>query len=391
MDNKGSRGPFYLRADIVRAWGDAFGGRTRVAEGYAELNLPLVSEQPWHRPVDDQCGRCVTRRTTTRAARAPPAQSATQGTLNWKFQTEFEPFDWVRLRMTRSRDLRAAGYRDLFLNQPGIPDQALDINPWRDRTADSAENQYERWGFVRVGNTELRPEKSDTLTLGLVLSPGGWARGMRMSIDYYTIRVKRRHLHAVQVLEVPLRTCWEHSGNVEAHYMDGVIDLRIRGATGCSTKRCRSAATYSLRPTRTACVICRTSWPTTPAGRPTTSRIAGAAWIWRGTTRSCFRVRSRMLPGAVSLTMRATRALESSGVQQTCGSFVADQQHRSVRDRLPEPVDLVGQVRSSVFVPGVAAAPKWTGHFMRDVSRRPADQQPVGALRRRRQSGQHLE
>src|SRR5690606_40668209 len=114
-----------------------------------------------------------------------------QDTLNWKFSTVFEPFDWARFRLTRSRDLRAAGYRDLFLSQPGVPDSVggqQARNPWRDRTADSQENQYERWGTVSVGNPDLKPERSDTLTLGMVLSPGGWAQGMRLAADYYRDR-----------------------------------------------------------------------------------------------------------------------------------------------------------------------------------------------------------
>ncbi len=44
-------------------------------------------------------------------------ESRKQDIFNWKFQTVFEPFDFVRLRLSRSRDLRTAGYRELFINQ----------------------------------------------------------------------------------------------------------------------------------------------------------------------------------------------------------------------------------------------------------------------------------
>ncbi len=96
----------------------------------------------------------------------------------------------MRLRLTRSRDLRAADYRELFIYQPGIPDEFTIRNPWREGTSTSTENQNERYGQVRVGNSDLKPEKSDTLTLGFVLSPGGWAQGMRLSVDYFDIGVK---------------------------------------------------------------------------------------------------------------------------------------------------------------------------------------------------------
>src|SRR5690606_1410273 len=78
--------------------------------------------------------------------------SLTQDTTNWKFSMVFEPFDFVRLRMTRARDLRAPGYRDLFIQQqtPGGPNYLPQQNPWRERTDASAENQQERVGTVTV-------------------------------------------------------------------------------------------------------------------------------------------------------------------------------------------------------------------------------------------------
>src|SRR5690606_21120092 len=110
-------------------------------------------------------------------------QSLTQETTQWKFATTFEPFDFVRVRMTRSRDMRAAGYRDLFINQPspGGPDFLSFENLWREWSPDGNEGRLDRMGTISVGNPNLKPERSDTLTLGLVISPGGWAQGMRMS------------------------------------------------------------------------------------------------------------------------------------------------------------------------------------------------------------------
>ena len=78
------------------------------------------------------------------------------------------------------------------------------------------------------------------------------------------------------------------------------------------------------------------------------------------------------LPGSVSLTVRGTRALESSGVQlvspqaRTGNAALTQAQcdavggTRDANTNCYVPVDLVGQIRSSVFIPGVAASPKWT-------------------------------
>src|SRR5690606_6651893 len=43
VDNKGSDGNAFERADFPFPWADAFGGTTEVTEEYLELNLPLVS------------------------------------------------------------------------------------------------------------------------------------------------------------------------------------------------------------------------------------------------------------------------------------------------------------------------------------------------------------
>jgi outer membrane receptor protein involved in Fe transport len=77
------------------------------------------------------------------------------------------------------------------------------------------------------------------------------------------------------------------------------------------------------------------------------------------------------LPGSLSLTVRGTRALEASGTQvnysilnnvDNCrargGTLSAQDQNCFI------PLDLVGQIRSNVFVPGVTASPTWTGNII---------------------------
>jgi hypothetical protein len=99
------------------------------------------------------------------------------------------------------------------------------------------------------------------------------------------------------------------------------------------------------------------------------------------------------LPGSASLTIRGTRALESSGYQLTstaalAGAAGAQQnmpagytclgERQDVRDdtvlingvglllgaNCLTYVDLTGQIRSSTFIPGVAASPEWTGNVI---------------------------
>jgi outer membrane receptor protein involved in Fe transport len=361
VDNKGSRGPFYERADISRAWGDAFGGRTRVGEGYVELNLPLAADRDglasWIVNAGLRYGVY-----NNKGGAGTTHASATQDTPNWKFSTEFAPFQWVRLRLTRSRDLRAAGYRDLFLNQPGIPDQSSGVNLWRDRTADSDENQRERWGFVRAGNPNLKPERSDTLTLGLVLTPGGVAQGMNLAADYYSIRV-RDAIYTPFNFESPVAACWQNSGNTPPRYVDGSIDPDQPGANGLfnpDLPECR-AITFATNEDGSRDLHDIVSYN---AGRPTNNlpyRRRGLDLSWNYLLPLHAAIPS--LPGSVALTIRGTRALESSGVLQTCGSFTSIDGTFQCVDTFTK-VELVGQVRSNVFVSGVSAAPKWVGNVI---------------------------
>lgn len=361
VDNKGSRGPFYQRADITVGWADAFGGRTRVAEGYTELNLPLVDGVDGvHRWSVNAALRYGIY--TNKGGAGTTGESATQDTPNWKLQTEFAPFDWARLRMTRSRDLRAAGYRELFLNQPGIPDQASGINPWRERTADSDENQRERWGFVRVGNPDLKPEKSDTLTLGIVLRPKGWAQGMDLSFDYYSIRVTDG-IFSSYAFTNPIQSCWEGSGNEPASYANGAVDPAHAGVNGlfnAALPACRAIAfgtdedgSRNLQDI----LSYNASQPTN--NLPYRRRGIDLSWNYM------FPLHRIVdgVPGSLAIAARGTRALESSGVRQTCGSFTTLDNTFQCTDVFTR-VDLVGQVRTSEFVAGVSASPKWTGNLV---------------------------
>jgi outer membrane receptor protein involved in Fe transport len=390
-DNVGTEGDFYARADLANVWADAFGGRTRVAEGYTELDLPLVSGVPGINLLAIN-GALRYGIYNNKGGAGTTGESATQKTPNWKFATVFEPFDWLRLRMTRSRDLRAADYRELFLYQPGIPDEFSIRNPWREGTSTSFENQNERYGQVRVGNSHLKPEKSDTLTLGLVLSPNGWARGMRLSVDYFNIRVKDG-INTPFNANNPVTACFEGSnGGLSA---DAFLDGGTPNAPNMDLAPCKEL-TFGLLNDENGNPIPGSvdleDLLSYNAARPTNSlpyqrRGMDFNLSYNFPLNRAF----ESMPGNVALNVRATRAMESFGIQQSTGTFygtnpngqcgaaldAADPMNH-VNNDLSQPyrtdfigsyvvnryscVDLVGQIRSSVFIPGVAATPKWTGN-----------------------------
>ena len=386
VDNKGSTGDFYLRSDLARTWADAYGGKTRVTEGYTELNMPLVNGQEGLNLVAVNFGARYASYKNEGGA-GTTGESATQNVFNWKGQLVYEPFDFVRLRLTRSRDLRAATYRDLFRYQPSIPDQFNIRNPWRERTATSTENQNERYGQVQVGNANLKPEKSDTLTLGMVLSPGGWAQGMRLSVDYYDISVKDG-INTPFNSQNPVNACWEGSGNIETVYADGEIaELGVNGLFDVNNPYCQELTFAEeldslgnpIPGTRNLHDLVSYNSARPNNALPYKRRGVDVAWSFSLPLRRV----AESLPGSVTLSIRGQRALESSGIQQTssiiafgpnpdpCGARLDARDpnnpinadgSQTVYNRYTC-IDLVGQIRNGVFVPGVAATPKWTGNI----------------------------
>jgi outer membrane receptor protein involved in Fe transport len=389
-DNAGTQGDFYKRADLANVWADAFGGRTRVAEGYTEMDLPLVAGQDGANlfAVNAAVRYGIY---NNKGGAGTTGESATQRTPNWKFSTTFEPFDWLRFRLTRSRDLRAADYRELFVYQPGIPDEFAIRNPWREGTSTSIENQNERYAQVRVGNSSLKPEKSNTLTLGFVLSPGGWAQGARLSVDYFDIRVKDG-INTPFNNSNPVSACFE--GSNAGMTADDFLDGGTPSAPNMDLAACKELTFNTLLDANGNAIPGSQDLQDLLSfnrDRPTNSlpyqrRGLDFSASYNFPLNRAF----ESLPGSLALNLRASKALESSGVQQSsglfrganpsgaCGAaldradpmnydpatgeFWEDTTGTYVVNRY-QCVDLAGQIRSSVFIPGVAATPTWTGNL----------------------------
>ncbi len=107
----------------------------------------------------------------------------------WKVSGTWDVTDWLRFRATHSRDVRAASFVDLYYNendiQPGPPNGTA-FNPWNlvngVAANDSALISY-------PANFTLKPEIGKTTTFGVVLQPKGFLRGLRISADYYDIKI----------------------------------------------------------------------------------------------------------------------------------------------------------------------------------------------------------
>ncbi len=101
----------------------------------------------------------------------------------WKASVVYDPLSWLRFRATRSRDVRAAGFRELFLprvSTVGVPGSfpAGINNPWNN-------NAPESYLSITGGNPNLKPEKADTSSFGTVLTFDRF----QFSADWYQIEI----------------------------------------------------------------------------------------------------------------------------------------------------------------------------------------------------------
>jgi len=156
-----------------------YGGKIRVVEGFAELNAPLLRDAPLGRLLELNG---AVRYTRTESTDGISGASKSVGTTSWKAGFLYEPLDWLRLRGTRSRDIRAAGLRELFQRQVAtdpLTAQGRVNNPFNGNVTDTTP-------ILGGGSFALTPEKADTTTVGAVFSP---ARGLRFSVDWYQIKI----------------------------------------------------------------------------------------------------------------------------------------------------------------------------------------------------------
>lgn len=142
-------------------------GSTDVKEAFTEFQIPLLKDIP-----------VVQRLDTNLAARW--ADYSGSGTVwAWKGGLSWELNDQLRVRATRSRDVRAANLRDRFDQTRGgftVTDRAKDPPTTVSGTSFSG------------GNPAVKPEKADTTTAGIVFQPA-FFEGFQASVDWYDIKI----------------------------------------------------------------------------------------------------------------------------------------------------------------------------------------------------------
>ncbi len=144
-------------------------GGNNVKEGFLEFVVPLLKDSVLARELELNAAGRVT-------------DYSTSGTVKtWKVGLSWKPFEDLRLRGTRSRDIRAPNLSELF--QAGRQSTTSFTDPFNNNAQVSGVPQ------VNTGNSALTPEFADTLTIGAVYSPS-WAPGLNLSVDFYDIKIK---------------------------------------------------------------------------------------------------------------------------------------------------------------------------------------------------------
>lgn len=180
-----------------------FEGGYQVYEGYGELIVPLIADKPLFESLTVEGGLRYS------SYKVDAVGSPSYDTWTYKAGGSWEPVSGVKFRGNYQRAVRAPNINELFspvataltnlsydacagaapvtnanlravcLAQ-GAP--AASIGSIQKPTSSQA-------NFTGGGSLDLRPEKSDSYTVGIVLQPN-FVPGLSISVDYYNISIK---------------------------------------------------------------------------------------------------------------------------------------------------------------------------------------------------------
>ena len=180
-----------------------FSGGYQVSEGFGELIVPIASDKPFFRELTLETGVRYSHYTVQAAGN--PSFNAT----TYKGGVTFEPVESIRFRGNYQRAVRAPNIGELFTpSSTGLTNLGTDpcsgtkpvgnanltavclaqgapaasIGTIQDPSAGQANS-------TGGGNINLKPEKADTVTAGIVITPRGLIPGLTFTTDYYDIRI----------------------------------------------------------------------------------------------------------------------------------------------------------------------------------------------------------
>jgi iron complex outermembrane receptor protein len=172
---EGDADPISKATDFYSLNGQSLAGQIEVTEGYLETNIPILSDLAFTRSLEINGAVRRTRYELSSPTTADNSFSVT----TWKAGATWEIIPSVRLRATKSRDIRAPNISELF--GPTTTGGGGVIDPASGRQLNPQQ--------ISGSNPLLTTETADSWTAGIVLRPGGFAEGLQFSADYYNIQV----------------------------------------------------------------------------------------------------------------------------------------------------------------------------------------------------------
>lgn len=162
-DAEGTADPISTALRFITSPGQAITGPAiKVKEAYLEAAAPLLEDVPFFYSLSLNGAVRIT-------------DYSTSGSVtSWKVGGVWEPAEFLRIRATRSRDIRAPNFFEL--NAPTSTSFQFLTDP---------RNSGSFLTSVQLGgNPNLVPEIADTFTIGAVIRP---SRNFSLSVDYYDI------------------------------------------------------------------------------------------------------------------------------------------------------------------------------------------------------------
>lgn len=139
-------------------------GSYNVKEAYGEVGVPLLKDRAFAKELS-----------LSLAARYTD-YSQSGGVTTWKYGFNYAINDQIRLRLTKSRDIRGPNILELFNSATQNSNNQI----FNGKTTQAL--------TISSGNPDLRPERATTLTYGIVYRPDV-VPGLQASLDYYDISI----------------------------------------------------------------------------------------------------------------------------------------------------------------------------------------------------------
>jgi outer membrane receptor protein involved in Fe transport len=145
-----------------------FFGKQNIKEGFIEAQVPILKDLPFIESLD------------VNVAGRHTDYSTSGGVNTWKVGVNWQLNSDLRLRATRSRDIRAPNLTDLFAT--GRQNNITIVDTLTGRSYFSVPNRT-------FGNPDLTPEIADTSVFGVVYRPS-WLPSFSVAVDYWAIRIR---------------------------------------------------------------------------------------------------------------------------------------------------------------------------------------------------------